>query len=328
MSGKALISSSSSDIGGNISSVDLSILPLCRLLVRNKNDLVGYEGPVFVSGGEQTSADKYDLNTASFPSLPPLRLSPVFNPNGGIVCLAPERQQIALHNAVDGRLVVALDNDDAQKVEFSPLGRYLVTWSLPHKGTAIEAPEGNLRIWSTATGAMLAAYNQKSYKCAAIQWTADERYSFRQTTNELCIYEDGLFLQSDCIEKIQHKGFSQYKITQFCDPCVTIAFFNPEAGGKPARITLYSFKKILKPIVEGPLGTRTIFGASEATLMWNKQGTSLLIHSQTDVDSSNASYYGATSLYIMNSKGDISHKVEQTKEGPVHDVSWSPEGDK
>jgi translation initiation factor 2A len=308
--------------------VDLSALPLGRLLVRERRCLLAYEGPVFTSGGEDVSADKYDLQPVAFPEFPNLRFSPVHDNTGSLVCLAPDKQRLVLVRVADGSVAVELDNSDAQKVEFSPRGTYLITWSLPTKGTATDAPEGNLRIWHTGTGALLAAYNQKTYRSEVVQFTDDERYCFRQTTNEVCVYTNGQFAQSDCVERIQQKGFTQFRITSSWEPKVLVAFFNPEAGGKPARVTLYSFKKTIQYEVEGPLGSRTIFGASEAKLMWNKQGTALLIHSQTDVDSSNASYYGATALYIMNAKGDVSNKVEQTKEGPVHDVAWSPQGDK
>lgn len=322
------MSSSASSSSAAAAPVDLSSLPLGRLLVRERRGLLAYEGPAFTSGGEDVSADKYDLSPVAFPEYSNLRISPVHDPTGRLLCLAPDRQKLVLLSAVDGSVVVELDNVDAQKVEFSPLGSYLITWSSPTKGSATEAPEGNLRIWNTSTGAMLAAYSQKTYRNNIVQFTDDERYCFRQGTNEVCIYTNGQFAQSDCVERIHQKGFTQFSITPSWEPKIIVAFFNPEAGGKPAKVTLFSFRKTLQYEVEGPLGTRTIFGANEAKLMWNKQGTSLLIHSQTDVDASNASYYGATALYIMNAKGDVSNKVEQTKDGPVHDVSWSPQGDK
>ena len=65
-------------------------------------------------------------------------------------------------------------------------------------------------------------------------------------------------------------------------------------------------------------------------MMWNAQGTSLLVHTHSDVDKSNTSYYGATGLYVLTTPaaGDISEKINQSKDGPVYDVKWSPSGDK
>ena len=60
--------------------------------------------------------------------------------------------------------------------------------------------------------------------------------------------------------------------------------------------------------------------------MWNSLGTALLIHAYSDVDAS--SYYGATGLFLMQAHAEVAIKVEQSKDGPVHDVQWSPTGDR
>jgi len=62
--------------------------------------------------------------------------------------------------------------------------------------------------------------------------------------------------------------------------------------------------------------------------MWNSKSDALLIYAQSDVDKSNTSYYGATGLYLMFVNSDQSIKVEQSKEGPVHDVQWAPNGER
>lgn len=59
-------------------------------------------------------------------------------------------------------------------------------------------------------------------------------------------------------------------------------------------------------------------------LKWNKQGSSLLVLAQTDVDRSGKSYYGETTLYLMSTSGAVDARVTLDKEGPIHDVSWSP----
>lgn len=47
---------------------------------------------------------------------------------------------------------------------------------------------------------------------------------------------------------------------------------------------------------------------------------------QTDVDKSNKSYYGETNLYLLSSNGSVDARVTLDKEGPIHDVTWSPNG--
>ena len=39
-------------------------------------------------------------------------------------------------------------------------------------------------------------------------------------------------------------------------------------------------------------------------MFWNKQGTSLLIKTATEVDASGESYYGEQNLHFLNFKGD------------------------
>lgn len=45
----------------------------------------------------------------------------------------------------------------------------------------------------------------------------------------------------DIIDKVYHKGLTQFSITPTISPCITIAVFTREAGGNPARVTLYKY---------------------------------------------------------------------------------------
>jgi translation initiation factor 2A len=45
---------------------------------------------------------------------------------------------------------------------------------------------------------------------------------------------------------------------------------------------------------------------------------------QTEVDKSNKSYYGETNMYLLSANGSFDARVSLDKEGPIHDVSWSP----
>lgn len=61
-------------------------------------------------------------------------------------------------------------------------------------------------------------------------------------------------------------------------------------------------------------------------LKWNSLGTSLIVLAQTEVDKSNKSYYGETTLYLLSANGSLDARITLDKEGPIHDVSWSPNG--
>jgi len=107
---------------------------------------------------------------------------------------------------------------------------------------------------------------------------------------------------------------------------VTLFRFNPKPSAEAATATEDSEKTDKVTSVEGPVSSRTIFAASEAKLMWNAPGTALLVYAQADTDAT--SYYGATGLFLLQAHTDAAIKVEQSKDGPVHDVQWSPVGDR
>jgi translation initiation factor 2A len=60
-------------------------------------------------------------------------------------------------------------------------------------------------------------------------------------------------------------------------------------------------------------------------LLWNSTGSALLAETASDTDASNQSYYGETKLHFLAADGSAEGLVA-LKEGPVHDVQWSPSG--
>lgn len=69
---------------------------------------------------------------------------------------------------------------------------------------------------------------------------------------------------------------------------------------------------------------KAFFKSDKVKLAWNAQGTALLVEALTDVDKSNKSYYGETTLYLLSAAGDFDARVTLDKDGPIHDVAWSP----
>jgi translation initiation factor 2A len=171
----------------------------------------------------------------------------------------------------------------------------------------------------------------KSFRSDLVQFSNDERFVFKQITNEVQIFSSQSLLFQDhtaIVARVQLKGFSQYKVAPVTSgESLSIAFFFPESGGNPGRVSIVAVNLNNFEVSE-PMGSRSIFGASDATLMWNATATALLIFSRSNLDTSGASYTGAAAVYFMSANGEDSGKVEQTKDGPVHDVQWSPDGEK
>jgi translation initiation factor 2A len=65
-------------------------------------------------------------------------------------------------------------------------------------------------------------------------------------------------------------------------------------------------------------------------MYWNSTGTACLCLATADTDATNQSYYGEAKLHYLPAeaaRADGACAVELPKEGPVHDVAWSPAGD-
>jgi translation initiation factor 2A len=325
-------------------------LPPTGLLVRTAREgLKGMEGPIKQPGAEQAPLTFAFKDTNQFDSvMGELKVAPLFSPDGAIVIFNYEgARHLALHDSFSGALLRELPLADAQYVSFSPLGTYLITWSRPARVVEGQPMPGNLRVWEVGTAVLVASFQQRAYKPLLLQWSADEALCMRLVTNEVQIYSGESLSLAPAVplaplDKVYHKGLSQFRLSPTYTPYASVAVFNPEAGGKPARVSLYRYTPGSSSTgtssstgstgsgsgtsVVGPVSARTIFAASEASMEWNCSSSALLIFAHADVDKS--SYYGATGLFLMQAHSDAATKVEQAKDGPVHEVQWSPAGDR
>lgn len=78
------------------------------------------------------------------------------------------------------------------------------------------------------------------------------------------------------------------------------------------------------PQFNDPISQKTFYKGDKVQLKWNELGTSLIVLAQTEVDKTNKSYYGETNMYILSANGSFDSRIQLDKEGPIHDVTWSP----
>lgn len=78
------------------------------------------------------------------------------------------------------------------------------------------------------------------------------------------------------------------------------------------------------PQFNAPVSQKTFFKGDKVQLKWNALGTTLIVLAQTEVDKTGKSYYGETTLYVLSANGGFDSRITLDKEGPIHDVSWSP----
>ena len=202
-------------------------------------------------------------------------------------------------------------------------GTFLLTWEKLKDGEE----EGNLRIWRVATGELQVAWHQKvlgeKALWPAIHWSCDEELCYRLVTNEVHFF-DGRSPTREAAHKLRVENIQQCSI----EPTVAphhLASFVPEKKGAPAVLRLWKHPDF----GEGRfLASKSFYKADQVNMRWRPTGGALLVHTHTDVDTSGKSYMGETGLYYMPiGEKAKAQNVTLKKEGPIHDVQWSPLGD-
>jgi len=248
---------------------------------------------------------------------------------------------VHVYDAASEELVVTLGGGEAvaQAVSFSPLGRYI---QVLHKAQAPN--ERNLKLYALPSGEVAFAVHEKTYirdKWPVLQWSEDESVLARAVTNEVQLYSAPRdFSSGSASRRLRVTGVT----TATLSPGATlhVAAFVPEGKGQPASIRIYALpERNTAAVAQGgdedsagtttvseqpPLARRSFFRATFCRFRWNCDGTAVLALATADVDATNQSYYGESSLHFLRADGEAEGSVPLPKEGPVHDVSWSPRG--
>lgn len=246
----------------------------------------------------------------------------VYSPCGRYLAWASS-EFVCIVDASVGHAIASIPILNVFEIEFSPKGTYFSTWERPSKDEDGNATK-NLKIWRTIEGLgdgeekmPIGFFVQKSQSGWNLQYTADESSCARMVSNEVHFY--------DCNDlksvwnKLRIEGVAAFSVCP--GQAHAVAVFVPERKGQPASVKVYSV-----PQFNSPIAQKTFFKGDKVQLKWNSQGTSLLVLAQTDVDKSNKSYYGETTLYILSVNGTTDARISLDKEGPIHDVTWSPNG--
>jgi len=246
----------------------------------------------------------------------------VYSPCGRYLCWTSS-ERVCVVDASTGAVLTSIALANVFDVAFSPRGNFLSTWERPAKDEAGDATK-NFKIWWTieelpegAVKAPLGQYVQKSQTGWNLQYTFDEKYCARIVTNEV------QFFKSEDLRTVWNKlrveGVADFAIAP--GQSHNIAVFVPERKGQPAAVKVYNV-----PQFAAPISQKTFFKGDKVQLKWNSIGTSLIVLAQTEVDKSNRSYYGETTLYLLSSNGAVDARITLDKEGPIHDVTWSATG--
>lgn len=214
-----------------------------------------------------------------------------------------------------GSVVSTIAVENVFELGFSPLGTYLITWQRPSKDANGDATK-NLQVRRVLEpDGVVGQFVQKSQTGWNLQYTPDEQLCARVVTNEVQFFQSENL--SSVWNKLRVEGVADFALSPGRNQ--SIAVFIPERKGQPASVKVFNV-----PQFGAPVSQKSFFKGDKVQLKWNAQGTTLLVLAQTEVDRTGKSYYGETTLYLLSSNGGFDSRVELDKEGPIHDVSWSP----
>ncbi|TPX18140.1 uncharacterized protein E0L32_002649 [Thyridium curvatum] len=244
----------------------------------------------------------------------------IYSPCGRYFAWATN-EVVCVVDASIGSVLTSLVIPNVFELGFSPRGTYLSTWERPAKDEAGDATK-NFKVWRTVEDLPEGAekqphgqFVQKSQSGWNLQYTDDEAFCARLVTNEVQFYESGDL--RTVWNKLRVEGVTNFAVAP--GRTHSVAVFVPERKGQPAAVKVFNVPQFTSPVSQ-----KTFFKGDKVQLKWNAQGSSLIVLAQTDVDKSNKSYYGETTLYLLSASGGFDARVSLDKEGPIHDVSWSP----
>eukprot|EP00252_Welwitschia_mirabilis_P021778 TRINITY_DN5689_c0_g1_i1.p1 TRINITY_DN5689_c0_g1~~TRINITY_DN5689_c0_g1_i1.p1 ORF type:complete len:384 (-),score=79.15 TRINITY_DN5689_c0_g1_i1:91-1242(-) len=139
-------------------------------------------------------------------------------------------------------------------------------------------------------------------------------------TNEVQFYDPENFGKG-IVSRIRIPGIAGMQLAMASPRYV--AAYVPESKGIPASVQIFERETVGQPL---PVARRSFFKCSRTQLLWNRGSSGLLVLAQSDVDKTNQSYYGESRLHYLTTDGCHEGVVPLSKEGPVHDVQWSPSG--
>lgn len=248
-------------------------------------------------------------------------------------CLIGDDEGVEILNAEDNALIRKIECRGVRAAAFSSHGHYVLTFERPVKNEQGHF-EPNLKVWRVSDGSCLIQLRQKELDrdhWPSIQFTADDGHCVHQVTNTLHVYD----LKQDCSSgpclKFPVKGISKFALSPKAvvsdvDSMLVMTYV-PEIKGTPGYLALHRIQECSQGTTPAPLARKSFFRANSVRFLWNCHGTAVLIIAAADVDATNQSYYGEQKLFYFSSDGSKDMAVQMPKDGPIHDVQWSPRGD-
>uniref|UniRef100_A0A0D6QYY0 Eukaryotic translation initiation factor 2A n=1 Tax=Araucaria cunninghamii TaxID=56994 RepID=A0A0D6QYY0_ARACU len=279
--------------------------PPLNYILRGPEGLSLLVGPPFTDGEPAVKLEKVPCTSAKF------------SDNGSKLLLITE-SGMNIYNCDSVTQICSVNVPGVIAAVISPRGNFLQTFRRPSN-----SQDKNLIIWDIQSGAAIYQLSQKSISKAtwpSFQFSEDETIACRMATNEIHIFDTQNFSRG-IVNKLRLPGIAGLQLATL--PPTYLAAYVPESKGIPASVQIFERENLGQA---PPVARRSFFRCSTVQLLWNHGSTGLLVVAQSDVDKSNQSYYGESRLHYLTTDGSHEGMVPLRKEGPVHDVQWSPSG--
>lgn len=233
--------------------------------------------------------------------------------------------EVVIISTETNKILLKIELPEVFDIEFSPNGTYLCLWCKP---VLLDKESGkwnkNVKIFNIVNKKIIMEWSNKHQNGWKPQFTQDEKFFVKGTFNnkEIEFFD---ISNSNTLEHVYQAKFKfktetpyqSFKISPGLNP--SLAVFIPEKSGKPANISIYNLPNFSQAVC-----SKSFFKADQCQLKWNSLGTALLALASTDHDTTNQSYYGETNLYLLGIAGSYNSRIDLKKEGPIHDITWSP----
>lgn len=280
--------------------------PTLEILAREPEGFSIWNGPPFNNGQPKVKLERVPCTAAKY------------SENGSRLMVMESGSSICVYDCNSFTKIKSFDIPAVSASALSPCGTFLQTFQ---KSTTPQ--EKNVVLWLIESGAAVYQHFQKNMTKTtwpAIQFSSDESVACRMATNEIQFF-DGKDFSKGIIYRLRVPGVTAIEVSK--TPGSHIAAFVAETKGVPASVQIFSCNQDAQA---RPIARRSFFRCSSIQLHWNHGSTGLLAVAQSDVDKTNQSYYGESKLNYLTTDGSHEGLVPLRKEGPVHDVQWSPSG--
>lgn len=227
----------------------------------------------------------------------------------------------------DGKTVTILDLSsnakaeiDAQRthaMQWSPQDNFLATWEIFAVRDGKQEP--NMKLWSQS-GQLKASFIQRKNEGWHPRWSPKEDLvAIRSMNNEVFFYKPDQGFDSP------EKKLSLAKMESFSvsHSGLHVVAFIPGQKGAPGFAKLFGYPNFHPE--KDVIANKSFMLADKMEAKWSSDSKAVILHMQSEVDKTGASYYGKSQLHFMDVFGETS-MVSLAKEGPIYHVEWAPKG--